>query len=51
MILVNEEFKKYAEQKGVTVKLTEPAVSTGSVKVGASIDQNELKIDKDLPFL
>ncbi|WP_436373382.1 dockerin type I domain-containing protein [Cytobacillus sp. BC1816] len=51
MILVNEEFKKHAEQKGVTVKLTEPAVSTGSVKVGASIDQNELKIDKDLPFL
>ena len=48
---VNEAFKKYAKQKGVTVNLSEPAVSGGNVKLGASIDQNELTIDKDLPFL
>ncbi|MDF2038418.1 S8 family serine peptidase [Cytobacillus oceanisediminis] len=54
-VKVNEEFKKYAEQKGVTVDLSEPAVTEDysgmKVKVGASIDQNELKIDQDLPFL
>ncbi|MGM0829816.1 MAG: S8 family serine peptidase [Bacillota bacterium] len=50
-VKVNEEFKQYAEQKGVSVNLSEPAVTTGNVKVGASIDQNELKIEKDLPFL
>ncbi|MCP3740275.1 S8 family serine peptidase [Rossellomorea sp. BNER] len=50
-VKVNEAFKKYAEQKGVTVNVSEPAVTEGNVKVGASIDQNELKIDKDLPFL
>ncbi|MBM7584483.1 subtilisin family serine protease [Bacillus pakistanensis] len=50
-VKVNEAFKQYAEQKGVKVKLDEPTVTAGNVKVGASIDQNELKIDKDLPFL
>lgn len=50
-VKVNEAFKKYAEQKGVKVDLSEPAVTEGNVKVGASIDQNELKIDQDLPFL
>lgn len=50
-VKVNEEFKQYAEQKKVSVNLSEPAVTAGNVKVGASIDQNELKIDKDLPFL
>lgn len=50
-VKVNEEFKQYAEQKEVSVNLSEPAVTAGNIKVGASIEQNELKIDKDLPFL
>lgn len=50
-VKVNEAFKKYAEQKGVTVQLFEPTLTAGNVKLGASIDENALKIDKDLPFL
>jgi subtilisin family serine protease len=56
-VKVNEAFKKYAEQKGASVDLSEPTFTedySGKImnaKVGASIDQNELKIDQDLPFL
>ncbi|PEJ52236.1 peptidase S8 [Bacillus sp. AFS002410] len=54
-VKINDAFKKYAKEKGVKVNLTEPVVGTalgsGTVKVGASIDQTDLKIDKDLPFL
>ncbi|PFG04770.1 S8 family serine peptidase [Bacillus sp. es.034] len=54
-VKVNEEFKQYAEQKGASVNLSEPTVTEDysgmKVKVGASIDQNELKFDQDLPFL
>jgi len=54
-VKVNEAFKKYAEQKGASVNLSEPTVTEDysgmKVKVGASIDQNELKLDQDLPFL
>ncbi|PEL14021.1 S8 family serine peptidase [Bacillus sp. AFS017336] len=48
---INDAFKKYAEEKGAKVNLTSPVLSTGSVKVGASIDQGDLKIDKNLPFI
>jgi subtilisin family serine protease len=54
-VKVNDTFKQYAEQKGVKVNLDEPTltgtVTAGNVKVGASIDQNDLTIDKDIPFL
>lgn len=50
-VKINDAFKKYAEEKGAKVNLTSPILSTGSVKVGASIDQGSLIIDKDLPFL
>ncbi|PGL67423.1 S8 family serine peptidase [Bacillus sp. AFS055030] len=50
-VKINDEFKKYAEENGVKVNLTTPTVSAGSLKVGATIDQTELKINKDLPFL
>ncbi|QKE76006.1 S8 family serine peptidase (plasmid) [Arthrobacter citreus] len=50
-VKINDAFKKYAEEKGAKVNLTAPVLSTGSVKVGASIDQGDLTIDKDLPFL
>ncbi|WP_282137756.1 S8 family serine peptidase [Rossellomorea aquimaris] len=50
-VKVNETFKQYAEQKGVKVNLAEPEVRVGIVELGASIDQDQLPIDKDLPFL
>ncbi|MGG0175592.1 S8 family serine peptidase [Gottfriedia acidiceleris] len=50
-VKINDAFKKYAEDKGAKVNLTAPVLSTGSVKVGASIDQGDLTIDKNLPFL
>ncbi|XRG78798.1 S8 family serine peptidase [Rossellomorea sp. GAMAL-10_SWC] len=54
-VKINDSFKKYAEEKGAKVNLTPPVLNTStvnaSVKVGASIDQGNLKIDKNLPFL
>ncbi|MFB7138705.1 dockerin type I domain-containing protein, partial [Gottfriedia sp. NPDC056225] len=50
-VKINDAFKKYAEEKGAKVNLNSPVLSTGSVKVGASIDQGSLTVDKDLPFL
>ncbi|MGE6754395.1 S8 family serine peptidase [Rossellomorea sp. NPDC071047] len=50
-VKVNDTFKKYADQKGVEVNLNEPTLNAGNVKVGASIHQNNLTIDKDIPFL
>ncbi|MGD6848774.1 S8 family serine peptidase [Rossellomorea aquimaris] len=50
-VKVNETFKQYAEQKGANVTLEEPTLTSGNVKVGASIDEGDLTMDKDLPFL
>jgi subtilisin family serine protease len=50
-VKVNDTFKQYADEKGVKVNLDEPTLTSGNVKVGASIDQNDFLIDKDLPFL
>ncbi|MFC7785815.1 S8 family serine peptidase [Rossellomorea sp. GCM10028870] len=50
-VKVNDTFKQYADEKGVKVNLDEPTLTTGNVKVGASIDQKGFLIDKDLPFL
>ncbi|QKE73380.1 S8 family serine peptidase [Arthrobacter citreus] len=50
-VKINDNFQKYANEKGVKVNLTAPVLSSGAVKVGASIDQGDLIIDKDLPFI
>ncbi|MFJ7935686.1 S8 family serine peptidase [Sporosarcina sp. NPDC096371] len=48
---VNDEFKRYAEEKGATVKLDQPKVSSGTVSIAASVDQKDFSLDEDLPFV
>ncbi|MGD6833416.1 S8 family serine peptidase [Sutcliffiella halmapala] len=50
-VKVNEAFEKYTEEKGVNVILDEPTLNASTVKVGASIEENDLAIDQNLPFL
>ncbi|KAA0563198.1 S8 family serine peptidase [Bacillus sp. CH30_1T] len=50
-VKVNDTFKQYAVQNGAEVNLNEPTLTAGNVKVGASIDQDDLTFDKDIPFL
>ncbi|WP_078381952.1 S8 family serine peptidase [Sutcliffiella halmapala] len=50
-VKVNEAFKKYAEENGVNVKLDEPTLNNGNVKVGASMEDSDLIISQGIPFL
>ena len=50
-VKVNDEFEKYAEEKGAVVNLDKPRVGGGNVMISASVNQKNFTLDGNLPFV